>query len=204
MAETQPRGEDLDTARLWQRRLFEAVGGFWRWLVDERSGEYFDDWLKTQREMFAELPVEDDPAAWHKAFFRAQAAMERFIATRYGQPEMAAWTRESGHVFGQTAPDYGPGAAGLASRFARQADGYSSTYSLGDNTAERASITITHCGIWDYREQARATGVRLTLASPCTYCTRLTEANVGARGFHAVWSLAERPDGHGCHWEMVK
>lgn len=203
MSDVQSPGPGLDMAELWRRRIFEAVAGFWEWLVDDKSGKDFEEWLTVQQEIFSDLPADDDTAAWHRTFFRAQAAMERFIVTRYGEPEMAAWTKASARVFGKTAPAYGPGAAGLAVRIARQADGYSSVYSLGDNTAKRASITISHCGIWDYRERARSGGVGLTLDSPCTYCTRSMSANVSAKGFHATWSLSEKDSDHGCSWEVT-
>jgi len=187
---------------LWQRRLFEAESGLTKWLVETRGGEDLADWLSTQREIFSALAESDDPEYWKRTFFHAQALMERFVVSRYGEAELAQWTQASGDVYGHTAPEYGPGAAGLATRFAQQAASYASTYSVDECTSERASITISHCAIWDYREQARSSGTPLTLNSPCTYCTKLTAANARAKGYRASVSLAEQPDGHGCHWDI--
>lgn len=64
-------------------------------------------------------------------------------------------------------------------------------------------MTITHCAIWDYREKARRNGVRLTLASPCTYCTEALSANIRAKGYHPAHRLRSGPTGHGCRWEAT-
>ncbi|MEU9319924.1 hypothetical protein [Streptomyces sp. NPDC048295] len=197
-----------ERAALWRQRLFEAEAGLTRYLTEARGGQDIDDWIAVRSEIFADLPGRDADADtdagtddWQRVFFRAQALMERFLVSRYGHGELAAWARAGAEVHRYVEAGHGRGALDPVLRVARQAELYGSRYRVVEDGTERASLEISHCAIWDYREQARARGVRLTLASPCEYCVHATGANIAAKGFVARHELTEGPDGPGCIWE---
>ncbi|MFD7495185.1 hypothetical protein ACFV8T_22640 [Streptomyces sp. NPDC059832] len=193
-----------ERAALWRQRLFEAEAGLTRYLTETRGGQDIDDWIAVRSEIFADLPgrgAEADADDWQRVFFRAQALMERFLVSRYGHGELAAWARAGAEVHRYVEAGHGRGALDPILRVARQAELYGSRYRVVEDGAERAVLEISHCAIWDYREQARARGVRLTLASPCEYCVHATGANIAAKGFAAHHELTEGPDGPGCIWE---
>ncbi|WP_431681470.1 hypothetical protein [Kitasatospora sp. KL5] len=200
---------DAERSALWRRRLHEAEAGLTRYLVSRGDEVHLTDWFALQAEIFADLP---DPATapaaeWQRVFFRGQALMERFLVARYGEEVLAAWARSNAEVHREVEPDLGRGAADPIHRIARQAELYGSDYEFDDDAppvAERAALTITHCAIWDYREKARRSGVRLTLASPCTYCTEALSANIRAKGYRPAHRLRSGPTGHGCRWEAVR
>ncbi|MFJ5306768.1 hypothetical protein [Streptomyces sp. NPDC088350] len=198
---------DADRSALWQQRLHEAEAGLTRLLAARGDEVHLTDWFALQAEIFADLPdpLTAEPPAWQRVFFRGQALMERFLVTRYGEEVLADWARANAEIHRQVEPDHGRGAADPIHRIARQAELYGSTYEFDDAppTAERAALAITHCSIWDYREQARRTGVRITLASPCTYCTEALSANIRAKGFRPSHQLRSGPTGHGCRWEAT-
>ncbi|MFD9129690.1 hypothetical protein [Kitasatospora sp. NPDC059571] len=199
---TMPDGE---RSALWRRRLHEAEAGLTRYLVSRGDEVHLADWFALQAEIFADLPEAAAPAAaWQRVFFRGQALMERFLVSRYGEEVLGAWARSNAEVHREVEPDHGRGAADPIHRIARQAELYGSHYEFDDDrppAAELAAVTITHCAIWDYREQARRSGVRLTLASPCTYCTQALSANIRAKGYRPAHRLHSGPSGHGCRWE---
>ncbi|MFF2043779.1 hypothetical protein ACFVVX_25495 [Kitasatospora sp. NPDC058170] len=196
---------DADRSALWRQRLHEAEAGLTRYLVSRGDELHLTDWFALQSEIFADLPGPGAPAAeWQRVFFRGQALMERFLVARYGEEVLAAWARSNAEVHREVEPDFGRGAADPIHRIARQAELYGSDYEFDDDaapSAERAALTITHCAIWDYREQARRSGVRITLASPCTYCTEALSANIRAKGHRPSHRLHNGPTGHGCRWE---
>ena len=200
---------DAERSALWRQRLHEAEAGLTR-LVVARGGNdeaLLADWFVLQAQLFADLPdARTAPAtAWQRIFFRGQALMERFLVARYGEAVLADWGRSNAEVHRRVEPDHGRGAADPIHRIARQAELYASDYELDEDVSgpEHSAVTITHCAIWDYREQARRTGVRLTLASPCTYCTESLSANIRAKGFVPVHQLRTGPTGHGCRWEAA-
>ncbi|MFF2661874.1 hypothetical protein ACFVUH_31495 [Kitasatospora sp. NPDC058032] len=200
---------DAERSALWRRRLHEAEAGLTRFLVSRGDEVHLTDWFALQSAVFADLPEEGSAGApeWQRVFFRGQALMERFLVSRYGEPVLAEWARSNAEVHREVEPDYGRGAADPMHRLARQAELYGSDYefdedhSTGRGPAEHSALTITHCAIWDYREQARRSGVRLTLASPCTYCTEAVSSNIRAKGFRPAVRLLSGPTGHGCRWE---
>jgi hypothetical protein len=200
---------DAERSALWRQRLHEAEAGLTRLLVARGGNDeaLLADWFVLQAQLFADLP---DPrtapsAAWQRIFFRGQALMEHFLVARYGESVLADWGRSNAEVHRRVEPDHGRGAADPIHRIARQAELYASDYELDDDVRgpEHSAVTIAHCAIWDYREQARRTGVRLTLASPCTYCTESLSANIRAKGFLPVHQLRTGPTGHGCRWEAA-
>ncbi|PRH79950.1 hypothetical protein C6N75_06765 [Streptomyces solincola] len=196
-----------ERSALWRQRLHEAEAGLTRFLVSRGDEVSLTEWFALQAEIFADLPGDTaDPAPWQRIFFRGQALMERFLVRRYGEPVLADWARSNAEVHREVEPDHGRGAADPVHRIARQAELYGSEYEFDDDpgpAADRAALTITHCAIWDYREQARRGGVRLTLASPCTYCTEALSANIRAKGFTPAHRLIAGPTGHGCRWEAA-
>ncbi|MEU3571442.1 hypothetical protein AB0E96_23900 [Kitasatospora sp. NPDC036755] len=198
---------DAERSALWRQRLHEAEAGLTRYLVSRGDELHLTDWFVLQSELFADLPEPDAPAVeWQRVFFRDQALMERFLVLRHGEEVLADWARSNAEVYREVEPDHGRGAADPIHRIARQAELYGSDYEFDDDAApgpERAALTITHCAIWDYRERARRSGVRLTLASPCTYCTEALSANIRAKGYLPAHRLTHSPTGHGCRWESA-
>ncbi|MFB8249160.1 hypothetical protein ACFC5X_29510 [Streptomyces sp. NPDC055952] len=200
---------EAERSALWRQRLHEAESGLTRLLAGRHNPTHLADWFALQSQIFADLP---DPAGggardWQRVFFRGQALMERFLVARYGEHALTAWARAIAEVHRDVEPDHGRGAADPVHRIARQAELYGSEYEFDDSSdaeeAGRAALTITHCAIWDYREQARRSGVRLTLASPCTYCTKALSENIRAKGYEPSHTLRTGPTGHGCRWEAT-
>ncbi|MET9451569.1 hypothetical protein [Streptomyces cinerochromogenes] len=200
---------DAERAALWRQRLHEAEAGLTRFLVSRGGDADLEAWFGLQAELFADLPLSslDMPSEWQRVFFRGQALMERFLISRYGEDILAEWAASNAEVHRTVEPDFGRGAADPIRRIARQAELYGSDYELdvppGPGPATTAALAITHCAIWDYREKARTNGVRLTLASPCTYCTHAMSANVRAKGYDVSYELRQDSDGHGCHWRAT-
>ncbi|MFD8784717.1 hypothetical protein [Kitasatospora sp. NPDC059599] len=198
---------DAERSALWRQRLHEAEAGLTRYLVSRGDELHLTDWFVLQSELFADLPERDAPAVeWQRVFFRDQALMERFLVLRYGEEVLGDWARSNAEVHRDVEPDHGRGAADPIHRIARQAELYGSDYEFDDDAEpgpEHAGLTITHCAIWDYREKARRSGVRLTLASPCTYCTEALSANIRAKGYRPAHRLTHGPTGHGCRWECT-
>ncbi|MFC8507874.1 hypothetical protein ACFU3J_22610 [Streptomyces sp. NPDC057411] len=201
---------DSERAALWRQRLHEAEAGLTRFLVGLGLTADLEGWFGLQSEMFADLPTGSTGSAadWQRIFFRGQALMERFLVARYGEDILAEWAAANAEVHRWVEPDRGGGAADPIRRIARQAELYGSAYEVSADRetgpATTASVDITHCAIWDYREKARSgDGVRLTLASPCTYCTRAMSANVRAKGYQVSYRLSEDRGGHGCRWEAT-
>ncbi|MEU3463546.1 hypothetical protein ABZ721_26820 [Streptomyces sp. NPDC006733] len=195
-----------ERSALWRQRLHEAEAGLTSFLVAKGDHLHLTDWFALQAELFADLPdpQDTDSTAWQRVFFRGQALMERFLVARYGEEVLAGWAGANAEVYRTVEPDHGRGAADPIHRIARQAELYGSDYEFdSDEPAgpEHAALTITHCAIWDYREKARRSGVRITLASPCTYCTEALSANIRAKGYRPSHRLRSGPTGHGCRWE---
>ncbi|MGX1274569.1 hypothetical protein [Streptomyces phaeoluteigriseus] len=199
---------EAERSALWRQRLHEAESGLTR-LLAARHSTPLSDWFALKSEIFADLPdaATGGSREWQRVFFRGQALMERFLVSRFGEDSLTAWARAIAEVHRSVEPDHGRGAADPVHRIARQAELYGSDYEFDDGVESghrtRAALTITHCAIWDYREQARRSGVRLTLASPCAYCTKALSENIRAKGFEPSHSLRTGPTGHGCRWEVT-
>jgi hypothetical protein len=141
---------------------------------------------------------------WKQRFFEAQAGMEKFLVEKYGYTAIDEWIQRNAEVFRDIQDNSNPGAAGLIERIAKQAECYKSDYSIEQLDSSCASMTIFHCGIWDYRERARQRGVKLTFDSPCTrYCTKLTTALIESKGYQASHELTEVGPHHGCRWKVT-
>lgn len=192
---------------LWRKRFFEAQAGMERYLVETYGPDEIARWLSVRAEILSELdkspPRLDDVKAWKDSFFRAQARLEKYLVEHHGLEDLEGWTRAIGEVFKFTEPNRGGGASEVALRFAKQAHCYGSEYEITHLRKESAQVRLHHCSIWDYREEARQRGVRLTLSSPCVYCTKATVSNMNARGFEATYELHERNGEHGCTWGIT-
>lgn len=142
---------------------------------------------------------------WKQRFFEAQAGMEKFLVGTYGYDAIDNWIKHNSEIFQSLEDNCEDGAGGLAIRLAKQAECYKSNYSFDDTDKDAATVTIFHCGIWDYREQARKRGVSLTFDSPCVrYCTKLISALIESKGYKSTYNLMEVGLHHGCHWEIYK
>ncbi|AMT72020.1 hypothetical protein [Mycobacteroides immunogenum] len=186
-------------AKLWRRRLFEAESGLTRFFVEENVPELLDEWIHVKAGIFENLPSGDSESDWQRTFFRAQALMERFLVAHFGHDRMADWARSNAYVYATTTTD-STCAQSVADRFVRQLANYDSeTEVTADLSA--AMISVKRCGIWQYRERARARGVPITLASPCEYCTKATAANFSAKGYASTYELTSEP-APGCRWTL--
>ena len=139
---------------------------------------------------------------WKGRFFRAQALLEKYLADNHSLEDIKGWTKAIGQVFKYTEPNRGGGSADIALRLARQAECYGSVYHIKHLSQLYSRLRLSHCAIWDYREEARKLGVPLTLKSPCTFCTQATIANAKAKGYRASFELSETESDHGCTWEL--
>lgn len=137
---------------------------------------------------------------WKQRFFEAQAGFEKYLVDKYGYEDIDEWIKFNARVFKNLQEDSG-GASDLVLRFAKQAECYQSDYNIDNLDKDFAVLTISHCGIWDYREKARQRGVELTFDSPCTrYCTKLTSQMILSKGYSVSYQLIEDSSQHGCRW----
>ncbi|MEU9804562.1 hypothetical protein [Mycobacterium sp. NPDC050853] len=185
--------------KLWQQRLFEAESGLTRFFVEENAPGLVDEWIRVKAGIFENLPSGERESDWQQAFFQAQALMERFLVAHFGHERMADWARSNAYVYATTTTD-STCAQSVADRFVRQLANYDSETEVTANVSA-AMISVKRCGIWQYRERARARGVPITLASPCEYCTKATAANFSAKGYASTYELTSEP-ARGCRWTL--
>lgn len=151
------------------------------------------------------LSPEDIAELWKQRFFEAQAGMEKFLVETYGYGAIDAWIKHNAEIFKSMEDRTGAGAASLVERFAKQAECYQSDYNIDNACQDTATLTISRCGIWDYREKARQRGVSLTFDNPCTkYCTKLTSSLIESKGYEASYDLMGTGTHHGCRWSISK
>jgi hypothetical protein len=195
-----------EESALWRQRFFEAQAGMERYLVEIYGHDEIARWLPVKAEILKDLdvpfPEADELRSWKERFFKTQATLEKYVVEHHGLKDLELWAVAIAQIFKFTEPNRGGGASDMALRFARQAHCYRSAYELEQLGQDFAKVTLQHCAIWDYREQARLRGVPLTLKSPCTYCTKATAANAHAKGFTATYELHEDGNEHGCTWEI--
>jgi hypothetical protein len=197
---------EKEEGALWRQRFFEAQAGMERYLIEKYGSQEISRWLPVKAEILKQVDGVNLPdeavQGWKECFFKTQARLERYVAENHGLEDLDPWTAAIGEVFKYTEPDRGDRANGFALRLARQAYLYRSQCSVEHPTGGHARVVLQHCSIWDYREEARARGVTLSLTSPCTYCTRATVANAKAKGLTASYALQSSEAGHGCTWEI--
>lgn len=196
---------EQEKCSLWRQRFFEAQAGMERYLAEKYGSEEIPRWLPVRAEILEGLnhiSSSWDALFWKKRFFKTQALLEKYLADNHDLGDMEGWTRAIGEIFKHTEPDKGGGTGDMALRLAKQAHCYGSQYEIVFLSKDHSEITLSHCAIWDFREEARRSGVQLTLKSPCSFCTRATEANIRAKGFTASYQLHESETDHGCTWEI--
>lgn len=206
--------DSVDSA-LWRQRLFEAEAGLTKFLVEKHGGRHFGDLLTVKSDIFSAVKESQDATPevgtqndwrnqdWQRLFFRAQAAMEKFVVTFFGLSELAAWAQSTGSIYGAIDPVRKRDATAALDRLRRQAVLYGSSLHWNRQDADTAELEIGHCAIWDYREAQRARGVPITLRTPCEYCVAATTALINNKGVQASASLHEHDDGHGCVWSAT-
>ncbi|MEV0334368.1 hypothetical protein [Nocardia sp. NPDC050717] len=194
-------------AQLWRRRLFEAEAGLTKFVVDSQGGKHLDRLIEVKHEIYGAIP-QSGPAAeseWKSAFFRAQAAMERFVVRNFGHEKLGAWAETNGTIYGAIDDEGRNDAVTPLRRLESQAALYGSKMRWLSASAADATLEIAHCAIWDYREQARARGVTITLEAPCEYCVPATTSLINAKGLRAECTLSEQPGGaRGCIWNASR
>lgn len=196
---SQPEG-----ANLWKQRLFEAEAGLTKFVVESHGGRHLDRLLEVKREVYANLPSDISEYDWKAAFFGAQAVMEKFVVGSFGHESLRSWARSNGSIYG--AIDHSPknDATRPLQRLESQALLYGSEVRWKHATTEHSVLEITHCAIWDYREQARRRGVKITLQSPCEYCVSATTSLINNKGLKATCSLVEDDSNKGCVWDATR
>lgn len=197
---------EAEQAALWRQRLFETEAGMTDFLVRHGAGPYIATWLAAKARIFADFPERGwpDVERWKRAFFRAQALCEEFLLANFGEAAIALWVAASANVYRAIECDKAlPPAQQVIRRIARQAELYGSDYDIVEESPARSEIMIAHCSIWDYRERARASGIPITLKSPCTYCTKAMSANIRAQGCIPHYELRDGERGHGCRWQAL-
>jgi hypothetical protein len=203
---TRVHMSEQEESALWRKRYFEAQAGMERYLIETYGGYEIGQWLPVKAEILKGLDVPlgqpQGSQGWKERFFKTQARLEKYVVEHHGMDDLERWALAIAQVFKYTESNVGGGAADIARRLAKQAQCYRSDYEITYSGQRYARVALHHCAIWDYREVARSRGVHLTLASPCTYCTRATAANIRAKGYSAKFALHEDGSGHGCTWEI--
>ncbi|WP_394833079.1 hypothetical protein LVJ94_41925 [Pendulispora rubella] len=194
-----------ERAQLWQQRLFEAVAGMTNYLAERHARDTLPAWLGVQADIFRDLPGEGDGdhLAWQRIFFRGQALMERFLVGHFGHAAMQTWALANARIYAMIEPDRGCGAADVIDRLRRQLENYDSAIAVLESEPACATIRISRCGIWNYRERARKRGIPITLDSPCDYCTKAVAANIMAKGYAPRHELFSDGEVHGCQWSAL-
>lgn len=193
-------------AELWRQRVFEVQVAMSTYLGELHRQTDIGDWLQVSARILNDLPAraeEGDVGAWQAVFFRAQALIEQFIVQRSEHYRLDDWAHATARVYRSLEPHGQGQPASAADRLARQAALYGSRFETRVQGSACAVFQNRHCAIWDYRERARANGVPITLASACTYCTKLLSAFVAASDCQANYQLHEDASGHGCVWTIT-
>ncbi|WP_437882329.1 hypothetical protein [Pseudomonas sp. LRF_L74] len=193
-------------AELWRQRVFEVQAAMSAYLGERQRQADIGDWLQVSARILSDLPEQaqaEDVSAWQAVFFRAQALIEQFIVQRGEHYRLDDWAHATARVYRSLEPHGQGQPASAAQRLARQASLYGSRFEVQTPEPTRTVFHNRHCAIWDYRERARARGVPITLASACTYCTKLLTAFVAARDCQADYRLYEDDSGHSCVWTIT-
>ncbi|BAP42086.1 putative uncharacterized protein [Pseudomonas sp. StFLB209] len=190
---------------LWRQRMFEAHSAMTAYLIEQHRPEDLADWVQVTEKIYHDLPSPQvgDSTQWQAVFFRAQALIEQFIVQRAGVYDLDDWATATGQVYRALEPAGQGDPQVAAERLGRQASLYGTRFDIQALSAKGALFKVHHCGIWDYRERARARGVPITLKSACTYCTKLLSSLVQAKGCNARWELFSDPQDHGCEWTIT-
>ena len=191
---------------LWRQRLFEAHSAMTAYLIQEHRAQDLADWVDVTGRIFHDLPpaVGACSTEWQAVFFRTQALIEQFIVQRKQIYDLDAWAAATGQVYRALEPAGQGEPAAAAERLGRQASLYGTRFEIRQVAPDASLFEVHHCGIWDYREHARANGVPITLKSACTYCTKLLSSLVHAKGCDARWTLLADDQGHGCEWTITR
>lgn len=193
---------ELQQINMWRRRLAETEAGLTAYVAARGDAEALEALLPIKAAFLRALPADDfNPSAWQRAFFTAQAAMERFVVRRFGHQGVAEFARHVGKIYGKVSYSGQGGAGEIMERIERQAASYRSEVELGPVSDTHGVLEIQHCAIWDYRERARDSGMELVLDSPCQYCTHLLSSMIASARLRACHSLRSAPDDPGCRWE---
>ncbi|WP_422526062.1 hypothetical protein [Serratia fonticola] len=195
---------DCQQAALWRQRFFEAEAGLNKYLVEQKGGAFLGLWVQVKKNIYANVPTELEASAWKNAFFCAQAMMEEFVIEQFGYDELKQWAKSNATVYGIVEHPRAPGPEGPLERLRQQLELYGSEVEFTKLDEHEAELKIQRCGIWQYREEARARGVVITLESPCEYCTASTSANISAKGFKPDFELMVTNNIHGCRWYVQK
>lgn len=197
--------EQAEQGSLWRQRMFEAHSAMTAYLVEQHRVQDLADWVQVTERIFHDLPSPDagSSAEWQAVFFRAQALIEQFIVQRAETYDLDSWAAATGQIYRALEPAGQGEPLAAAERLGRQASLYGTRFDIQPSGAGASLFTVQHCGIWDYRERARARGVPITLKSACTYCTKLLSSLVQAKGCDARWALFSDAQDHGCEWTIT-
>ncbi len=188
--------ETRSAARLWLIRVLEGQLGLSSLLAAKGDVKLLATWLAIAAELDRDIDGlcgNPDPEAARRLFFTSQALMEKFVIERISYEAIEDWTEHSARIHRQLTAMDDPRTE-FPARLHAQLDLYDSAVHSRDG-----GVTVDRCGIWTYREQRRAAGTPITLASPCEFCTRSVAANARHQSLAATVRLRER----GCDWTFA-
>lgn len=129
-------------------------------------------------------------------YFRTQAAIEKFM----GRDRLPEWTahvaRMNTNAVLKRQPDRVDQERSVLGGLSRMLEVYDSDKTLTEADGVYR-LTVRRCGIFDYRERARAQGVELTLPVPCEFCVDLHRRQAANLDMVVEHELGERS----CRWE---
>jgi hypothetical protein len=128
-------------------------------------------------------------------YFRTQAAIEKYM----GRANLPQWTEHvaaiNANAMRERVPDRPGQARDLLAGLAAMLDVYGSDKTMTEEPGA-VRLDVHRCGIYDYRERARAQGVELTLEKPCEFCVDLHYRTAAQLGLTVHNELGERS----CRW----
>lgn len=128
------------------------------------------------------------------AYFSLQADYE----ARLGRAAVPAWARERGAA---TAAKVAPVITDPLGRAKRVLDGLDTMLGIYPGSSKTLTevpggyqLTVSRCGIYAYREAARARGEVITLEKPCEFCVPMHQGEGDRLGIEVV----NQPGDRGC------
>lgn len=128
-------------------------------------------------------------------YFRTQAAIEKYM----GRERLPEWTEHVAKINADSTKkrlsDPEEYTQSVLSGLNTMLDVYGSDKVMSEEDGVYR-LEVHRCGIWDYRENAQAQGVELTLPAPCEFCVDLHYRTAAHLGVPVTNKLGHRS----CRW----
>lgn len=128
-------------------------------------------------------------------YFRTQAAIEKYM----GRERLPQWTEHVAQINANAtrkrSSDPMEHTRSVLSGLNSMLEVYGSDKTISEEDGV-CRLEVHHCGIWDYRENAQAQGVELTLPAPCEFCVDLHYRTAAHLGVPVKNKLGHRS----CRW----